>query len=600
MRFDWQTLHDFKRILDLIDPRARRKALYLFALMGMQTTFELFFLLLLSLLPRALTAPESVNGLPVLRTVASLSPAFGDFAVDPRHLVMLIGICIVLVSAMKSLFNYLTARTTALLSENISIAIGHEIMFRYLYSPYAWHLSPEGGKAFQCMQWRRYVASSLMYQLSMASCLFTILVLFLCLLSTEIVLTTFVVGVTVLTGMGFYRSLRRHIDTSAMQAAQSERQENRAILCASQGIRDVIIYRQQDTFLHAVEDAARQGRPPRSFLAMAPTMPTWVLETMGFFVVILALAYIVFVEQAEIPRIAQVLGLLILTAWRVLPYANRIVGFQVSLRAERPKIEAVLNLLEELRRRAMVSLPEPDADFTLRERVTLRNISFRYPGMKQDSLADISLDLPIGKKIGIIGASGAGKSTLVAILSGLLHPTRGEILVDGRPLSPGRAAAYARRVGYVPQTLFLFEGTLAENIAFSQWGKAWDENRVREACRMAAIDFVDNHPQGLLRRIGANGDGLSGGQAQRVGIARALYASPDLLIFDESTSSLDQTNEKNIQKTIDDLSRHTTCILVAHRLTTVEHCDIVFWLDKGRLVMAGSAAAVLEGYRKHF
>lgn len=598
MRFDLQNVFDFKRVLDCIGRQDRRRAFLLFVLMGVQSAFELFFILLLSLLPRALTAPETINSHAALQHLYAAFPTVGSFAENPRFLVLMVGNLIVLVSVLKNLFNYITARVTATLSENISVSIGHEIMLRYLYSPYIWHLSADSGKMFQCMQWRRHVANALMYQLSMTSCLLTVIVLFLCLLTSEILLTSMVVGITGLVGIVFYKGLRRRIDHSAQRATQAERKENRALLCATHGIRDVLIYRQQPAFLDAVECAVEEGQSSRVFNGMAPTMPSWVLEATGFTAVIFALAYLICVEQADTPRIVGVLGLLILTAWRVLPYANRIVGFQVSLRSERPRLVAVLDLLENLRRRRFVRPPEPVPGFGFRQCVALRHVSFRYPEAERDSLSDLTFEIPIGAKVGIVGASGAGKSTLVALLSGLLQPTRGEILVDGQALTPERAAAYARKVGYVPQHLFLFEGTLAENIAFSQWGKPWDEEKVLNACRLAAIDFVDAHPKGLLRPIGANGSGLSGGQAQRVGIARALYTEPELLIFDEATSALDQQNEAHIQATIDSLAQRMTCIIVAHRLTTMESCDIIFWIDKGKLVMAGPAQVVLDSYRR--
>lgn len=170
--------------------------------------------------------------------------------------------------------------------------------------------------------------------------------------------------------------------------------------------------------------------------------------------------------------------------------------------------------------------------------------------------------------------------------------------MDGRTLTPARAAAFARGIGYVPQNPFLFAGTLAENIAFSQWGKPWDEQRVREACALAAIDFADAHPAGLQRPVGENGVLLSGGQAQRVAIARALYARPQLLIFDEATSSLDQSNENSIRQTIDRLSGQITCVIIAHRLSTVRNCDSIVWLDKGRIVMQGTAEEVLTAYEE--
>ena len=489
---------------------------------------------------------------------------------------------------------------TVHLSERVSIDIGREIIHKFLYNNYTWHLSSSSTTTFQCMQWRSQLASMLISQLSMYSCMLTVVILFCSLVGQEPVLTTIVVVFVSFSGMILYRVLRSNVDKSAGDSALSMRDENRAVLCATRGIRDVLIYRQQEVFEHSVMEAAERGVSARTFISIAPTLPTWVLEAISFLVVVLTLFYLVCWVDADATRITTALGLLMLTAWRIMPYANRIVSFQVSIRGVRPMAMAVLELLETLRKEPRAILPEPDENFTFASKISLRKVSFRYPGAEKDSLENITIEIPAGKKIGIIGPSGGGKSTLVGVLSGLLYPSSGVLMVDGEPLTPPRAAAFAAIVGYVPQTPFLFAGTLAENIAFSQWGRPWDETRVLDACRKAAIDFVESHPSGLLQPIGENGAGLSGGQAQRVSIARAMYTLPQLLIFDEATSALDQANENSIQATIEQLANEITCVIVAHRLTTVERCDAVVWLENGRVVMQGNTAEVLAQYRRSF
>lgn len=564
--------------------------------MAVQSAVELFFILAIAYMAQAVTAPEALNSERVFRALYFCFPVLKAWGQDSRYLVLIASCLVISVSITKSLISYASARATFLLSERISIDIGHEIMERFLHSDYAWHLSSESGTTFQRMQWRANLSMMLVSQLSMYACMLTMIVLFCSLVAQEPVLTTVVVGVTGSTGLLLYRGIRKHVDREAQCAAESAQEETRALMCATRGVRDVLIYRQQKVFLQAITSAAEKGMLPRTFNAVAPTLPTWVLEAMGFLMVSVSLCYLIFIEQAGVPRITTALGLLMLTAWRVLPYANRVVGYQISIRAVRPMVLAVLELLESLRNKARIVFPEPDKNFTLKDSITFQHVYFRYPEVGVDSLSDITFTIPVGKKIGIIGPSGGGKSTLVGILSGLLYPKSGEMLVDGAPLTPSRAAAFVAQVGYVPQSPFLFAGTLAENIAFSQWGQPWDEARVQKACRRAAIDFVDNHPLGLKQPIGENGAGLSGGQAQRVSIARAMYASPKLLIFDEATSALDQANEKNIQETILQLADEVTCVIVAHRLTTVEHCDFIIWLDKGKIVMQGSAGDVLKQY----
>lgn len=228
--------------------------------------------------------------------------------------------------------------------------------------------------------------------------------------------------------------------------------------------------------------------------------------------------------------------------------------------------------------------------------MALDRISFRYPTAERDSLHDVSLSIPKGSMVGIIGASGAGKSTLVAILTGLLSPDSGQILLDGQPSDTTRHLSLGTLLGYVPQSAYLLDGTLAENIAFKDWGQPIDYQRVRECCALAAIDFFDALPNGLDTAIGERGMRLSGGQIQRVIIARALYHHPQILLFDEATSALDSGTEATIQKTILSLRQQMTVVIVAHRLSTVESCDVLYWLDGGTLRASGPPSEILPLY----
>lgn len=576
----------------------RLRSAGIFVLMVVQSLLELAFILMLTHMALALTNGDALRASPLYRAIYYFFPSLQPWTEDARHLLLLAGFVLIAVCAMKNIVNYLTARSIALLGEDISLFIGADIMERFLYRDYAWHLSSESASMFQRMLWRCNLGLMLTHLLTLYACILTLLVLFLSLVGQEPILTTLVVVITGTVGFVLYGGIRRNVDVNALSAASSAQDETRALMCATKGVREVLIYRQQPAFLNALTEAARRGRRPRTFMNIAPTLPTWVLEGTGFVVVVAAIVFLVFIQNANTTRVTAALSLLLLTAWRVLPYCNRVVSLQISIRSLRPMTDAVLELLEGLRNTAEAKPPSPAKDFSFDHEVALHNVCFRYAQAPEDSLENINITLRKGEKVGLIGPSGAGKSTLAGVLSGLLPPTSGHVTVDGCELTPARAAALAMQIGYVPQTPFLFAGTLAENIAFSQWGKPWDEARVREACAQAAIDFVDSHPAGLGQPIGENGVGLSGGQAQRVSIARAMYTRPSLLIFDEATSALDQANEHAIQQTLERLANNVTCVIIAHRLSTVAHCDTLIWLEKGRIVMKGSPRKILDAYRK--
>jgi ABC-type multidrug transport system fused ATPase/permease subunit len=321
------------------------------------------------------------------------------------------------------------------------------------------------------------------------------------------------------------------------------------------------------------------------------------LESVGFSIIPLTLWIMYVLQDASMARITGVLTMIMLAAWRVLPTFNRAIAALVTVRGLRHAALDCLARVEEALAAPSPAPPEAAPDFTLREGLRLAQVSFRYPKSEKDCLSDITYFIPRASRLGVIGQSGAGKSTLALILSGLTQPSGGALLVDGLALTPPALAAYCLRVGYVPQSPYLMTGTLAENVAFSQWGKPWDEEKVRLACRMAELDVAET--RGLSLAIGENGAGLSGGQAQRVAIARALYANPAILILDEATSALDSGVENAIMDTIFALPQSITTIVIAHRLSTVERCDTLVWIEEGRLVASGPPAELLPRYREH-
>lgn len=300
------------------------------------------------------------------------------------------------------------------------------------------------------------------------------------------------------------------------------------------------------------------------------------------------------------PTIAGVITVVMLAAWRVLPLLNRSLGCLVTLRGLRVMAMNCLERLETIQQWALASPPEPDPSFRFTREITLDDVGFRYPSAQQDSLSQLGFSIHKGEQLGIVGPSGAGKSTLVGLLCGLLPMSSGTLRVDGRELSPEERAAYIRSIGYVPQSPYILQGTVAANVAFSQWGKPYDAEKVARACRMAALDLVEHDPRGIEYPIGERGAGLSGGQAQRVSIARALYAAPDILILDESTSALDLGTESAIMETIAALKGQLTIVIIAHRLSTVEHCDRLIWMEKGRICRIGTPQEILPEYMKSF
>ncbi|MFW9986092.1 MAG: ATP-binding cassette domain-containing protein [Candidatus Odinarchaeota archaeon] len=222
-------------------------------------------------------------------------------------------------------------------------------------------------------------------------------------------------------------------------------------------------------------------------------------------------------------------------------------------------------------------------------RLKLENLSFSYPNSKNPVLNSLNLEIAPNTTIGLIGTTGSGKTTLVDIILGLLSPESGKILVDDTEINKNNISAWQKNIGYVPQTIYLTDDTIARNIAFAIPDEEIDMDRVKESARLAELNvFIETLPKHYQTYVGEKGVRLSGGQRQRIGIARALYHNPKLLVMDEATSALDGITENVIMDAIHNLSGKKTIIMIAHRLSTVKECDVIYILEQGEIVDSGT------------
>lgn len=315
-------------------------------------------------------------------------------------------------------------------------------------------------------------------------------------------------------------------------------------------------------------------------------LPRFVLEAgiIGGFVLVGTVGYI----TNGIAGATTGIALFGLAGFRMAP---SVVRFQNVTSAMATNRENARRILDEIRdsetarteAEAKEDLPLPVAPRTLQ----VNRVCFRYPAAASDAVDNVSLDIDFGKTTAIVGASGSGKSTIVNLLLGLLTPTSGQILVDDIPLSHA-TTAWRARVGYVPQDVSLFDATIAQNVALC-WDNSYDPERVRLALAQAQLlESVEAREQGIEARVGERGISVSGGQRQRLGIARALYADPAVLVLDEATSALDTATESAVTESLRALHGELTLIVVAHRLATVRHADQIAFMRDGRLIARGT------------
>ena len=283
------------------------------------------------------------------------------------------------------------------------------------------------------------------------------------------------------------------------------------------------------------------------------------------------------------------LGLLAVAAMRLIPCANRINNHLTSISYFEPFFMGVSdNLQEEIRDEnvdynAETYQKKIDVEkLDVRKEIVLQDITYRYPNSQALIFDHADMMIPVGKSVGIVGTSGAGKTTIVDILLGLLQLETGSILADGVEVRE-HYASWLKNIGYIPQTIFMIDSTIRKNVAFGYADEEIDDEKVWRALGEAQLDeFVRSLPEGLDTGIGERGIRISGGQRQRIGIARALFEDPEVLVLDEATSALDNETEAAIMDSINRLHGRKTLIIIAHRLQTIEKCDMVYRVENGR------------------
>jgi ABC-type multidrug transport system fused ATPase/permease subunit len=358
------------------------------------------------------------------------------------------------------------------------------------------------------------------------------------------------------------------------------------------GIRDVLLDGAQPVFCDVYRRADHLFRRAQGENALIGQSPRYVMEAFGM-VLIAALAYGLNHRPGGMSAALPVLGALAIGAQRLMPALQQAFAAWATMAGCHASLADTVELLDQPIPAQMLELPPPP--LPLREAIRFNSVRFRYSSEAPWVLDGVSLVIPKGSRVGVVGSTGSGKSTLLDLLMALLVPTEGEVLVDAQSLTGRRVRAWQRAIAHVPQSIYLADSSLAENIAFGVPRANIDLQRVRRAARQAQIaDFIEGGTEGYDARVGERGVRLSGGQRQRIGIARALYKQASVLVFDEATSALDSATERSVMDAIEGLDRDLTIVLIAHRLTTVQRCDTIVELRQGRVVAQGRYEALLE------
>lgn len=365
---------------------------------------------------------------------------------------------------------------------------------------------------------------------------------------------------------------------------------------AVNGIRDLKLGEKQGIFLSRFEQASRGFNESVAISQAIVQLPKFVLELIIFGGMLIGIL-VLLKDPQYLNDYLPLIAVYAFAGYRLLPSAQMLYSIFSNLKFSLPALE---NLFEDLRVASdldsyYLSRKSEDSELTFEKAIEFVGVNFKYKLNDIATLRDINLSIPKGAIVGVVGKTGSGKSTFIDILLGLVKPTRGHVLVDGCELSDVNISGWHSKISYVPQSIYLVDGSVQDNVAFGVPYDEVDIEKVSAACKAAALaDFIDvETPEGLSTQIGERGVRISGGQRQRLGIARALYNRGELIILDEATSALDSDTEAIVMRSILNAFKDQTVIMIAHRVSTLSSCDLILEIKDGAVAFIG--AELLSG-----
>ena len=574
-----------RQVWSLFDRRQRRLGIGLFGLMLIGAGFEALGIGLVMPFIALVADPGSIHEMPV---GAGFVDALG-ISTD-SGIIIAAGVALLAVFVIKNLFIALMYYCQFRFVFSNQVRLARRLFDAYLQSSYSFHLHRNSAQLLRNVneEVRQTFSKVLIPMLTLGVELSVVVVLTILLVAVEPVVAPIAIVSFGLVSAGFYRGIRQKTIELGNQQLDHNGLMIQWVHQGLGGVKEAKVAGCEDYFVDRYDRSSKKYARALRFHRFVKEIPRNVIETIGLGGMILVVVLLVARGQ-PMAGVLPVLGLFAAAAIRLLPSLTRIISALTGMRHFKPSVDAIcrdLDLLDEQHQTSSTGDDTPP--ITFENRVVLDDISYTYPGSDETTLEAIDLEIRRGDSVGFVGPSGAGKTTTVDILLGLLRPDDGAVYVDGRDISTN-LRSWQDRLGYIAQPVYLMDDTIRRNVAFGVRDDAIDDETVWQALEDARLaELVERQPRGLDTYIGEGGVRISGGQRQRLGIARALYRQPELLVLDEATSALDNATEREINAAIERLAGRMTMVVIAHRLSTVRHCDRLFFLSEGRLADVGT------------
>ena len=552
--------------------------------------------------------PESINKIPILKWV------YMQFNLQSTsQFIPILGLIIAIFFCLKSILYFLAKTYIIKFSFALQAKLSSRLLSTYLAVPYTFFLRKNTATLIKNMTSEALRINHFCMQPILVSIanITVIGILLILLAQTDLILLGIILSIILPTFLLFY-ALKNKFQKWGQELSESNQEIIRIVNHGLGSFKETRVIGCEDYFHNQMEEQVARFSVASTRFNSSNILPRILIETclLIFVVLFISISHIFF--QHKIQDITAVMAVFAVASMRLIPAASQTVQSMGQIQNSSYTVDKIYLDLKEIENKDLTkdvrfSSNSNNANLTRHQsykghtitfenQIELSNVVYYYPGSTEPSLDNISLNLKKGQSIAFIGTSGAGKTTLVDVILGLLYPENGDIRVDNASIYED-IRSWQNLIGYIPQSIFLMDETIEKNIAFGVPDYLIDGKRLHQAIKAAQLEeLVQELPDGIHTSVGERGVRLSGGQRQRIGIARALYHEREILVLDEATSALDNKTEQLVSEAIKSLAGTKTLIIIAHRLSTVEHCDRVYMLEKGRIVQSGSYQEVVLGH----
>tara|TARA_B100001057_G_scaffold242625_1_gene242950 strand:+ start:8059 stop:9819 length:1761 start_codon:yes stop_codon:yes gene_type:complete len=584
-------MQTLKRFLYLLEIHERKQVAFLLVMMLFMALIDMVGVA--SILPfmAVLTNPNIIETNNFINTLFQASKLFGIENTQEFLFSLGILVFILLLSSLsiRAITTYIQLRFVQMLDYSIT----KRLIEGYLHQPYSWFLnrhSADIGK--NVLLEVAVIIGGIKYILEIiAKSMITLALITLLFLANPklTLITGFLLGGAYLIIFYFIRSYLRKIGKKRLE---NNELRFKAVIDAFGAAKEVKFGGLEQTYIKRYSEPTFIFAQTQASSGVISQIPRFILEAIAFGGVLLIILYMM-LQSGSFTSVLPILTLYVFAGYRLMPALQQIYNSLTQLTFIGPSLE---KLIEDFKSLKPVITDINQSNMSFDKSITLKNINYTYPNTSQKVLKDINITIPKKSTVGLIGTTGSGKTTTVDIILGLLEAQKGTLEVDQQIITQKNVRAWQRNIGYVPQNIYLTDDTVAANIAFGVEDKDINQEAIEKACKIANLhDFITKELTFKYQTtIGERGVRLSGGQIQRIGIARALYHNPYVLVLDEATSALDNLTEKAVVDAINNLNKKITIILIAHRLNTVKNCDIIYKFEKGQIVSQGTYNEIIN------